>query len=44
MTVIRQDTIANIVLGNVSVEEGIEAYRQQAEALGIRQILAEMNR
>ena len=43
LTVIRQETIANIVMGKVSVEDGLASYRSQAEALGIQQVLNEMN-
>lgn len=44
LTVIRQETIANIVMGKVSVEDGLASYRSQAESLGIQQVLNEMNR
>jgi len=40
---IRQELIAKMVMGDITVEDGIESYRQQAEALGVEQILAEMN-
>ena len=43
LTVIRQEMIANIVMGKVSVEDGLASYRSQAESLGIQQVLNEMN-
>lgn len=43
LSAIREELIANMVMGVISVEEGMESYRQQAEALGVEQILAELN-
>ena len=43
-TAIKQETIANIVMGKVSVEEGLANYRKQADALGVAQVLEEMNK
>lgn len=43
LTVIRQETIANIVMGKSTVEDGLASYRSQVEALGINQVLEEMN-
>lgn len=39
----RDSIIAEIVTGNVSVEEGLENYKVIAEALNVNQVLAEMN-
>lgn len=43
LTAIKQETIANIVLGKVSVEDGLADYRSKAQALGIEQVLEELN-
>ena len=43
-TAVKQETIANIVMGKVSVEEGLASYKEQAEGLGIAQVLEEMNK
>lgn len=43
LTLIRQEVIANIVMGKVTVEDGLASYRAQAEELGIEQVLKEMN-
>lgn len=42
-TAIKQETIANIVMGKVTVEEGLANYQKQADNLGVSQILKEMN-
>lgn len=43
LAAIRQETIAKIVMGSLSVEDGLANYEKQAKALGIEQVLAEMN-
>lgn len=43
LTAIREETIAKIVMGSMSVEDGIASYKKQTEALGIEQVLNEMN-
>ncbi len=43
LTTIRENTVAEIVTGNVSVEEGLQNYKEQVAALNMDQILAEMN-
>ncbi len=40
---IRENTVAEIVTGNISVEEGLKNYKEQVDALNMDQILAEMN-
>ncbi|MBE5961891.1 MAG: extracellular solute-binding protein [Lachnospiraceae bacterium] len=40
---IRDETIAQIVMGKVSVQDGLESYKKQAQSLGMEQALAEMN-
>ena len=35
--------IAKVIMGIMTVEEGMEIYAKQAKALGIDQVLAEMN-
>lgn len=40
---IRENTVAEIVTGNVSVEEGLQNYKDQVTALNMDQILVEMN-
>jgi len=40
---IRQETIAKIVMGTLDVQEGMDNYKRQATALGIEQVLEEMN-
>lgn len=44
LVAIRQEIIAQIVMGKVSVEDGLATYRDQAMGLGIEQVLEEMNR
>lgn len=44
LTAVRNETIANIVMGEVSVEEGLANYKKQADILGIAQVLEELNR
>lgn len=43
LTAVRQECIANIVMGKVTVEEGLANYKKQADALGVAQVLQEMN-
>lgn len=43
LTAIKEETIANIVLGKVSVEDGLASYRTQAESLGLPKVLEELN-
>ena len=43
LTTIRENTVAEIVTGNVSVEEGLQNYKEQVAALNMDQILTEMN-
>lgn len=43
LTAIRQEMIAKVIMGSMTVEEGMESYAKQAKALGIDQVLAEMN-
>ena len=40
---IRENTVAEIVTGNISVEEGLQNYKDQVTALNMDQILIEMN-
>ncbi|MBO5277877.1 MAG: extracellular solute-binding protein [Lachnospiraceae bacterium] len=42
-TSVKQETIANIVMGKTTVEEGLANYKKQADTLGVAQILKEMN-
>jgi len=44
LVAVRQEIIAQIVMGKVSVEDGLATYRDQAMGLGIEQVLEEMNR
>lgn len=39
----RDSIIAEIVMGNISVKEGLENYKEVAESLNVAQVLAEMN-
>ncbi|MBR2824292.1 MAG: hypothetical protein IKE24_11475 [Clostridia bacterium] len=39
----RDSTVAEIVTGNISVEDGLAAYKDAAESLNLAQALAEMN-
>lgn len=43
-TAVKQETIANIVMGKVSVDEGLASYKKQADALGVADVLKEMNK
>lgn len=43
LTAMRNDVVAQIVTGGLSVEEGLAIYKQQAQAMGLDQALAEMN-
>ena len=38
-----EDTVAEIVTGNITVEEGLERYQEKVKVLNIDQALAEMN-
>lgn len=40
----REEVIAKIVMGKVSVEEGLVEYKQKAAGLGVEQVLEEMNK
>ena len=40
---LRSNTVAEIVAGNLSVEEGLKNYKERAAALNMNQVLAEMN-
>lgn len=40
---IRENTVAEIVTGSVSVEEGLQNYKEQVAALNMDQIITEMN-
>lgn len=39
----RNSIVAEVVMGNMSVEEGLENYKAVAESMNVEQILAEMN-
>lgn len=41
---IRDELIAKMVMGDISVEEGMDTYRQKAESLSVDKVLEEMNR
>lgn len=43
LTAMRNDLIAQIVTGGLTVEQGLAQYAVQADAMGIAQALAEMN-
>ena len=43
LTTLLENTVAEIVTGNVSVEDGLQSYKDQAAALNMDQILTEMN-
>ncbi len=43
LTSVREETIAKIVMGDISVDEGMEQYYAKAKELGVDQVLAEMN-
>lgn len=44
LTAVRDEAIAQIVMGKVTVEEGLATYKKQAAELGIAQVLSEMNK
>lgn len=43
LTAARQEAIANIVMGKVSVEDGLADYKKKAQQCNIDQVLAELN-
>ncbi len=43
LTSVREEAIAKMVMGDVSVEDGIADYCKKAAELGVDQVLAEMN-
>lgn len=43
LQIARDSTVAEIVTGNISVEDGLAAYKDAAEGLNLAQALAEMN-
>lgn len=43
LSALRDKTLASIVLGESTIEDGLAAYQREAENLGIAQILAELN-
>lgn len=43
LTTARDSIIAEIVMGNVSVEDGLAAYKEKAESLNLNKALEEMN-
>lgn len=43
LTAVRNDLIAQIVTGGLTVEEGLAAYTEAADTLGLSEALAEMN-
>lgn len=44
LTAIRDEAIAQIVMGKVSVEDGLADYKKKAAELGIEQVLEELNK
>ncbi|MCD7862363.1 MAG: extracellular solute-binding protein [Lachnospiraceae bacterium] len=43
LTLLKEETMAKVVMGDMTVEEGLAYYRENAEALGIEQVLEELN-
>lgn len=43
LVAMRNDIIARVVTGGITVEEGLASYAEQAEAMGLNQALSEMN-
>ncbi len=43
LQIIKEDTLAKVIMGSMTVEEGLASYKAQAAALGVDQVLAEMN-
>lgn len=43
LSAVKSEIIANIVLGKVSVEDGLAEYKAKAEQLNVAQVLEEMN-
>lgn len=40
---LKQEIVAKIIMGNMTVEEGLEKYNKEAEMLDVNRILVEMN-
>lgn len=40
---LREKTVASVVLGQVTIEEGLESYKKEVENLGIAKVLEELN-
>ena len=43
LTLLKEETMAKIVMGDMTVEEGLEKYRTEADMLGIGDVLKELN-
>lgn len=43
LTLLRQEVIAKVVMGDMTVEEGIKKYKSESEMLNITKVLEEMN-
>jgi putative aldouronate transport system substrate-binding protein len=40
---LREQILAKVVLGSISIEEGLETYKKEAANLGVDQVVAELN-
>jgi len=43
LTLIKENVIAGVVMNSMTVEEGLNKYKEEAAALGVDQVLEEMN-
>ena len=43
LTLVKENVIANVVMGNMSVEEGLNKYKEEASMLGADKVVEEMN-
>lgn len=43
LTLVREEVVAKIVMGDMTVEEGLAKYQEEVEMLGVNQVIEEMN-
>ena len=44
ITNLKNEIMGKILLGEITVDQGLARYKKEAEALGIKKILADMNK